>query len=180
MTASHEGDDEGLVARANAGDEEAFAILYRRHREWVLALATRFTGEGNLAQDVVQEAFLWLLGKFPGLELRGRLTTLLYPVVKHLALRARERAGRYGRALEDAPEATVEGEAQGTRAALEAALRILPEPQREVLLMRYADDLSPAEIALALGIPEGTAKSRLHAAVAALRADPRTRGHFGI
>ena len=55
----------------------------------------------------------------------------------------------------------------------------LPDGQREVLLMRVVDDMAVAEIALALGIPEGTVKSRLHHALAALRDDPGARESFG-
>ncbi|MEW6249269.1 MAG: sigma-70 family RNA polymerase sigma factor, partial [Planctomycetota bacterium] len=62
---------------------------------------------------------------------------------------------------------------------LAGVLADLPEGQREVLLMRYVDELTLVEIAEALGIPLGTVKSRLHAAIAALRADARTREYFG-
>ena len=65
-------------------------------------------------------------------------------------------------------------------AALRAAVASLPEGQREVLLMRFVDDMSMNEIALALSIPVGTVKSRLHNALAALRADPRTARYFGL
>ena len=57
-------------------------------------------------------------------------------------------------------------------------LSMLPPGQRQVLLMRFVDDMTLAEIALALEIPEGTVKSRLHNALAALRDDPRTRQYF--
>jgi len=61
---------------------------------------------------------------------------------------------------------------------LAAALGVLPELHKEVLLMRVVDEMSMAEIAAALSIPVGTVKSRLHHALAALRADPRTKRYF--
>jgi RNA polymerase sigma-70 factor (ECF subfamily) len=61
---------------------------------------------------------------------------------------------------------------------LAAVLRVLPEPHREVLLMRVVDDMTLEEIALALDIPLGTVKSRLHNALAKLREDERTREYF--
>jgi DNA-directed RNA polymerase specialized sigma24 family protein len=54
-----------LVAAVNRGDENAFEALYLRHRDWVVALAHRFTGDSELALDVLQETFLYFLKKFP-------------------------------------------------------------------------------------------------------------------
>ena len=67
------------------GARAAFEVLYRRHRDWVVSLAYRFTGNRDDALDVMQETFIYLLGKFPGLALTAKLTTFLYPVVKHIA-----------------------------------------------------------------------------------------------
>ena len=78
--------DEQLVADGNRGDESALAAIYLRYRDWAYALALRFTGDRELAADVTQEAFAYLLGKFPGLMMRAKLTTLLYPAVKNTAL----------------------------------------------------------------------------------------------
>ena len=55
---------------------------------------------------------------------------------------------------------------------------MLPAAQREVLIMRFVDGLSLADIAAALSIPQGTVKSRLHHAIKTLRDDPRTRSYF--
>jgi RNA polymerase sigma-70 factor, ECF subfamily len=60
-------DDADLVERANAGDEDAFGELYRRHRRWVVALAFRFTRDRDDALDVLQDAFAYLLAKLPNL-----------------------------------------------------------------------------------------------------------------
>jgi len=64
------------------------------------------------------------------------------------------------------------------RAELATALAALPIDQREVVLMRFLDDMSLSEIAEALSVPSGTVKSRLHRALETLRADPRTREYF--
>jgi RNA polymerase sigma-70 factor (ECF subfamily) len=61
---------------------------------------------------------------------------------------------------------------------LAGVLSVLPAPQREVLLMRFVDDMELSEIAAALSIPHGTVKSRLHHALRTLRADERTRRYF--
>ena len=78
--------DQGLIQKAAAGDEEAFSELYHSYRDWVYRLAWRFLKDDGLAQDVVQETFLYLIKKLPRLQLTARMTTFLYPVVKNLCL----------------------------------------------------------------------------------------------
>jgi len=178
--------DAELIAAANAGDARAFEILYRRYRAWVLRLACRFTGDADTALDVLQDAFLYLLRKFPGFQLSARLTTFLYPAVKHLALTRRRQ--RRAQLLQDADAAELAATAtdsdpggaapSAAEHPLTAILANLPPAHREVVLMRFVDDLPLAEIATALGVPLGTVKSRLHHAITALRADPRTRHYF--
>lgn len=175
--------DQQLVAAVNRGDEAAFAVLYRRHRDWVLRLAWRFGGSRDDAPDVMQETFAYLLGKFPGFELRAKLTTFLYPAVKHIAIGRRAKAQRFASAeqsFDDLPALPDAGDAGASarRQELAAVVGGLPEGQREVLLMRFVDGLALAEIAEALAIPLGTVKSRLHNALRALRDDPRVREYF--
>lgn len=170
-------DDVELIAAINAGSHSAFEMLYHRHRDWTVNLAFRFTGDEALALDVMQETFLYLLRKFPGFELRASLRTFLYPAVRNLSIAARRKAGRCqagdaeNEILSNLParETGVAGDEN-----LAAVLANLPEPQQEVLLLRFVDGLSLEEIAKALEIPLGTVKSRLHNALKALREDPRT------
>ena len=61
--------DRELIESINAGNPDAFEILYQRHRDWVYRLAWRFTGHHQDALDVLQETFTYLLQKFPGFEL---------------------------------------------------------------------------------------------------------------
>ena len=175
-------DDAELVAAINQGDHVAFESLYRRHRDWTVNLAFRFTGDESLALDVMQETFLYLLRKFPGFELRASLRTFLYPAVRNLSIAARRKAGRCqaGAGEEDilatlpAPEIAASGSDD-----LTAVLAGLTEEHREVLLQRFVDGLSLEEISVAMEIPLGTVKSRLHNALKLLRENPRTRELFG-
>jgi len=80
--------DQALVAAANRGEAAAFEALYHRYRDWVHRLAWRFTRDEELALDVLQETFAYLLGKFPGFRLRARMTTFLYPAAKKLSISA--------------------------------------------------------------------------------------------
>jgi RNA polymerase sigma-70 factor (ECF subfamily) len=173
--------DHELIAAINAGDASAFDALYLRHRDWVVSLAYRFTSDRHLALDVLQETFLYVLKKFPGFRLTARFTTFLYPAVKNLSLAARRKAERLqsSEAEQDAMETTlVTGPTAGEGESLTAALAGLSEEHREVLLLRFVDGLSLAEIAEALDIPLGTVKSRLHNALGTLRRDERTRTFF--
>jgi RNA polymerase sigma-70 factor (ECF subfamily) len=173
--------DEQLVADGNRGDASALEALYLRHRDWVFSLALRFTRDRDEALDVMQEAFLYLFRKFPGLRLRAKITTLLYPAVKNIALarRRKRREGELGDADPADGDRDLGAEVDALSGDLAAAVDSLPEGQREVVLMRVVDEMSVADIAVALSIPEGTVKSRMHHAIAALRADPRARRHFG-
>jgi RNA polymerase sigma-70 factor, ECF subfamily len=170
--ASDPAGDQALLDAMVDGEAGAFDAIYHRYRDWVLRLARRLTGQEADALDVLQETFGYLARRGPGIRLRGTMTSFLYPVVKNLSIKAAQRRRRF---VSDAlmPDAASSPTSPDT-AALEQLLARLPEPQREVLLMRFVDDLSLAEIADALRIPLGTVKSRLHNALASLRDDPRT------
>jgi RNA polymerase sigma-70 factor, ECF subfamily len=175
--------DGELVRSINAGDLAAFDALYYRYRDWVVRLARRFTGNDDDALDVLQDAFGYVFRKFPGFQLTASMTTFLYPVVKNLSIAARRKRQRHApagggeAALENVPDRGPGVEAD-PRSELMVVIQALPEGQREVLLMRFVDGMSLQEIADVLGIPEGTVKSRLHNALASLRADDRARRYF--
>ncbi len=171
--------DTFLVAAANRGDPDAFETLYYRYRDWVVGLAFRFTGNRDDAIDVLQEAFTYFHSKFPGFELRAKVTTFLYPVVRSLSSTARKKRKRFASDEEALDQLAAPAAAESaSRSELAAVVRVLPAGQRDVLLLRFVDDLSLEEIAGALGIPIGTVKSRLHNALAKLREDERTRRYF--
>jgi RNA polymerase sigma-70 factor, ECF subfamily len=177
--------DDELVAICNGGDADdaarAFEALYRRHRDFVLRVARRFTRDRDLALDALQETFTYLLGKFPpsggGLVLTARLQTLLYPAAKNAAITAVRKARCYAGGDAELDELPAEAPAQGE--PIDAALAALSPERREVLTLRFVDDLSLAEIAAALDVPLGTVKSRLHLALKELREDPRINDLFG-
>lgn len=168
--------DNALIAVCNDGSAReaarAFEVLYQRHKDYVLRVALRFVPDTDTALDVLQETFLYLLRRFPptgpGLELTAKFTTLLYPVAKNNALMALRRGNRFPAAdvepeeLADVPEPAATNDAAAVIAAL-------PVRQREVLLLRFVDGMSLAEIAQVLDIPLGTVKSRLHVGIGRLK-----------
>ena len=173
--------DAELVAAINQGDAAAFEVLYFRHRDWVAGLAYRFTGDSDASLDVLQETFLYVLRKFPGFRLTANFKTFLYPAVRNLSIAARRKAARYqatAAELEQLEQASAPPATGAEGGDLGFVLAALPEEQREVLLLRFVDGLSLAEIAAAMAIPLGTVKSRLHNALQTLRQDQRTRNFF--
>lgn len=170
--------DQELIAAANQGDAAAFALLYDRYRDWVVSLAMRFTRDRNTALDVMQDTFLYLLRKFPDFELTGQMKTFLYPVVRHNSLAIARRQSRQVSSMEVAEPAV---NAPGQRAELNelaAAVDALDPGHREVLVLRFVEGLSLQEIALAMELPLGTVKSRLHHALRQLRENSRLLDFF--
>ncbi|MEM7235371.1 MAG: sigma-70 family RNA polymerase sigma factor [Planctomycetota bacterium] len=173
--------DEFLVAALNRGEREAFDVLYARYGDWAHRLAYRFTSNDSDALDVLQETFTYFYRKFPGFVLSAKLTTFLYPVVKHLAIAAAKRRRRFAsddEALESLTTPPTREESDSSRAELAAVLDGLSAGQREVVLLRFVDDFSLEEISSALDVPVGTVKSRLHNALTKLRDDPRCAAYF--
>jgi RNA polymerase sigma-70 factor (ECF subfamily) len=166
------------VKLAARGDEDAFAALYHRHKHFAMAIAWRYVRDREAAADIVQDAFIYLIRKLPTLTLTSRMTTYLYPVVKNIALTSKRRKtmlslgdeGGSDAQESTSPSASHEGAADFS---IETVVELLPEHQREVLLLRFVDDLSMEEIALCLSIPVGTVKSRLHLALRTLREHPK-------
>ena len=181
LTAKHppgEPADQELIVGINAGDEQAFERLYHRHRDWVFRMACRICGSEHHAQDVLQEVFRYFLGKFPGFELRCELRTFLYPAVRNLALASLHGSRRF---VGGETGAAVLGQLASTAVQsdgheeLHQIIAGLSSDHREILLLRFVDGMTLPEIAALTGIPLGTAKSRLHHALAILRSNPKVK-----
>lgn len=187
--ASHSGDDSAsdsrsdaaLIEAMNAADDEAFASLYLRYRDWVTALAYRFTHDPETAEDVLQETFTHFWNKFPGFVLNCHLKTFFYPIVRSHAIDCLRKDRRIDRAIDPleilgVSEAT--DKCPANLEEMEYALARLGERQREILILRFVDDLTLSEIAFTLGLPLGTVKSRLHHGLSALRTNPILVNYF--
>jgi RNA polymerase sigma-70 factor (ECF subfamily) len=171
--------DEQLIDAINAGDRDAFESLYYRYRDWVYNVAWRFTANQQDALDVLQDTFIYLMGKFPGFTLTASMKTFLYPTIKHLAMNIRRKGRKFSSDEDNLSELPAPELKEGdSRTELAVVLKILPDEQREVLLLRFVDDMELQEISAALKIPIGTVKSRLHRALQTLREDNRTREYF--
>ena len=164
--------DGDLLGRTAAGDDRAFRDLYRRYGAPAYGLALRVTGDGTLAEDVVQDAFLavWTgAGAYDGR--RGSVRSWLLSTVHHRAVDVvrreqaqRTRAERAGNTVDrttDFTETVVEAADLGWhRRRVRDALGGLPDEQREVVDLMYFDGLTQVQVAERLSLPLGTVKSR--------------------
>jgi RNA polymerase sigma-70 factor (ECF subfamily) len=172
------GPDVLLAARLAAGDDHALAEIFDRHAPAVYGAALRVLGEGAAAQDVVQDVFVELWSH-PGRydPATGALRTYLAVLARHRAvdlvrseLRRIARQERHCRLAAGDPHPTPSDVVAASEAAgvVRDAVRLLPAHQRQVIELAYFQGLTCREVALAAGIPEGTAKSRLRLALAKL------------
>ena len=173
--------DEALLEQASRAQREAndaLATLYDRHQSAAYALALRMTGHSDLAEDVLQEAFLgaWRNAARYSRE-RGSVRTWLLAIVRHRAIDAiRSRGARPDtRALDAAhpefvvPDVWPEVARRLDREHVVRALADLPEIQREAIELAYFGGLTQTEIAERTGAPLGTVKTRVRNGLLALR-----------
>jgi RNA polymerase sigma-70 factor (ECF subfamily) len=171
-------EDDELMLLARGGQQAAFSALVRRHQDRALRLAYAKVGDVALAQDLAQSAFLRIHGALDRYQAQGKFISYLCQVVHNEARNARRAAGTRTRAraklravpVETAPQADEIVLAAERRKDLQVAMSGLSEKLRSVLVLRFAGDLSHQEISEALGIPVGTAKSRLFLGLKELRA----------
>ena len=166
-----------LILAAQQGDDDAFESLVRLYEKKVYALALRMCGNPDDAAEVAQEAFLsaWQGLKFFRRE--STFSTWLYRLTTNAAIDCLRREKRHrgtddldGVDLPDGGDTPQEtAERSETRNAVRAALCQLTDEHREVLLLRYMQELDYGEIARALRISEGTVKSRINRAKTRLK-----------
>jgi RNA polymerase sigma-70 factor (ECF subfamily) len=171
-------DDASVIARSRR-EPEAFSILFRRHGPRIQRYVTRRIGP-DAAEDVVAETFLLAFCQRDRYDLaRTDALPWLYGIATNLVGRHRRDEVRSYRAVvrtgadpvtepfTDRVDAAVS--ATTANRALAAALAKLPAPYRDALLLVAWGDLSYEQAALALGVPVGTVRSRLHRARTSLR-----------
>jgi RNA polymerase sigma factor (sigma-70 family) len=171
-----ESSDEDILEAVASGDERALAALYDRFGRVAYALAYRVLRDRALAEDAVQEAFLavWRAAEDYRRERAKPGTWILTLVHRRAVDLVRREDRRRTDPLEEAPEpagADVEEEAalRSRRAAVQAALKRLPDDQREALELAYYGGLTQSELAERLGVPLGTVKSLMFAGLCRLR-----------
>lgn len=192
----HDGVEEGLAARAAAGDAGAFDALVTLFGRRVFSVALRLLRDQGEAEDLAQEVFVALYHHLPDFRGESRLSTWIYRITKNRALNRLKFLSRRqhgvqadvddpavsglvrdpdtGAGAQRDPEVLLVG--QELSALLEHHLRQLPAEQRSLVILRDLEDLAYEEIADVTGLPLGTVKSRLHRARAELAV--RLRPHL--
>lgn len=165
-----------LIRRARDGDQEAFRVLVERYQGAVHNLAYRMLGDPQEAEDAAQEIFVRIYRQLAQYDSERKFSTWVLAIAtnfcidqlrrRRLQLVPLEQIAPWARAREAGPEgAALDREAQDE---VQRLLRKLPEKYRAPLVLRYWQDLSCAEIAEVLKVPEGTVKTQLHRARKAL------------
>jgi RNA polymerase sigma-70 factor (sigma-E family) len=159
--------------RERARDERGLDELYRAHAPEALRLAYLLTGERALAEDLVQDAFVKVLGRFHDLRNRDAFWWYLRRTIVNLAHSQfrRRRVERAWFERQRPDDAVPDAGDLGERDRLQRALMTLRSEQRAAIVMRFYEDLSEADTAQALGVAPGTVKSLVSRGMERLRAE---------
>lgn len=166
--------DRDLVERARSGDQEAFAGLVHQVSDTLFGVARRILRDPGLAEDVLQNALVTIWRKLPGLREADRFEGWAFRILVHACYAAAPRNRQWAATVRVLPlqraDSTDDYQSLVDRDELERAFRKLPLDQRAVFVLHHHVGLPLVAVAETLGIPDGTARSRLHYATRALRA----------
>jgi len=177
--------DESLMGRITSGDQQAFAVLVRRHTTLFFSAAYRMCGQTDEAEDIVQEAFLKLWDKPEGFDkTKGtKFTTWFYRVITNLAIdkNRRKKPMASPEILDVMADTTPHAETRmlekEQNTALEHAIQALPERQKTALNLCFYEGLTNKEAADIMGVGLKALESLLIRAKKALQ-DDLTRSGF--
>jgi len=168
--------DEDLMAAVASGDETALTALIDRYAASVHAYLLRHSNSREDADDLLQETWVRVARSARSFDTARRFRSWIYGIATNLARDLFRRRTTRERALRDL--ATHPPAASGAdpvdRRELRERIAELPENLRAVLLLRYYEGMSEAEMAEVLNVPRGTIKSRLHSSLR------RLRGGYGV
>lgn len=167
--------DEYLVARAQAGEAEAFGVLVTRHYDLMFRLGFRMLGSKTEAQDLAQDICAALPTKITGFRSESRFSTWLYRVTVNAAkdrLRKRKnrQAAQEGWGEIDALNRATSAEQRAQLVWLQQAMATLPEDLRETVALVLGEEMTHAMAAEVLKISEGTVSWRMSEVKKHLRA----------
>jgi RNA polymerase sigma-70 factor (ECF subfamily) len=164
--------DRALVEQAQRGDRDAFAVLASATIDRLYAIARITLRDQDRAEDAVQETLVRCWRDLPSLREPERFEAWQRRTLMHAIADEFRRGRRYEAQVRVLHAEPVDGDAAAAladRDELDRGFRRLSPEHRAILVLRHFQGLTLPEIADALGIPEGTAKSRLHYATEAMR-----------
>jgi RNA polymerase sigma-70 factor, ECF subfamily len=162
----------GTENEADNPGPRTFASMRRANQSMVFSIAYHFLRDRSAAEEVAQDVFLQLHRHFEELKSDEHVSFWLRKVASHRCIDyVRKSKSHPAVGLEDAPEASVNGEPQDhlLNRRLQSLIGSLPEKPRMVMVLRYQEDLMPEEIASAMEMPVRTVKSHLQRSLAMLR-----------
>ncbi|HSJ59548.1 MAG TPA: sigma-70 family RNA polymerase sigma factor [Anaerolineae bacterium] len=171
-------DQVALIRRAQRGDAAACAALYDEHYDAVYRYCYYRVGDTDLAQDLAAEVFVRMVEKLDIYQVRGRpLLAWLYTIARNLVVDTHRANGRMMHISLDQAEPAVDGNAMPVdqvarrleAECLAAAMARLTEDQRQVILGKFVEGRTNAQMGALLNKTEGAIKSLQHRALAALR-----------
>ena len=168
-------DESELLKRFRAGEEEAYAAIFREHYPALVVSATRVLGERALAEEVAQDVLLELWRRRDTLELTGPVRAYLHSAARNRALnrlrqdRTAQRGELYVKGPTEAPSADSRVISGELAEAVAAAIASLSGPQREVFEMSRTRGLTYNEISALLGISVKSVEARMGRALKQLR-----------
>ena len=165
--------DEYLVAAARTGDRKAFAMLAERWHGRLVAHAWRLTGDREAARDAAQAGWVEIVRGLHGLKDERAFAAWAYRLVSRRCARqigAAVRDRSLVAELGEMPEGEIADGDGLDRFSLRRAIAALPPEQKSAIALFYLEDMSVAEVAVALNVPAGTVKTRLMHARRKLRA----------
>jgi len=170
-----------LVIRAQLGDNDAFQTLAERYHRRLTYYVRRFLEDEERAEDVIQSVWLAAFQQLPTLRHCEAFRVWLYRIAHSKAMRAIRDDRRYV-ALEEEesipePMPEEEGISPADAAQVHAALNRLKPPHKEVLVLRFLEDMPYQEIAEVIGIGLGTVRSRIYYAKRALKYEMEAAHH---
>jgi RNA polymerase sigma-70 factor (ECF subfamily) len=172
--------DEDLMQLLRRGDPRAFEAVYERHSAAAFSLAYRMVGRGNVAEDVVQEAFLSIWRSGARYErARGSVRTWVLGIVHHRAIDQLRRSSVHDKRrasdegieerLESGERTDVEVARRDEAETIRSAMETLPPEQSHVIELAYFGGFTHTEIADILETPVGTVKGRMRLGLEKLR-----------
>ncbi len=165
--------DRDLVERARRGDREAFAVLVHQVSGSLYAVAFRILRDTGLAEDALQNALVLAWRRLPHLRETERFEAWIHRILVHACYDEARRSRHWSANVRvlpvEGPSTPDESSTIATRDELERAFARIPIEQRAVFVLHHYLGLPLVEIAELLGIPAGTARSRLHYATQGLR-----------
>ncbi len=166
--------DLDLVERARSGDQDAFEDLVHQVSDTLFGVARRILRDPGLAEDALQNALVTIWRKLPHLRDVDHFEGWAFRILVHACYADAPRNRRWAATVRVIPvdRASDADDVQNVsdREELEQAFRRLPLDQRSVFVLHHHVGLPLVAVAETLGIPDGTARSRLHYATRALRA----------